>query len=161
MRHRSGPPSGKLTLRPSGIIFGTGCNAAYMEKISAITKLKGLDGMPADAEVRFPDHAGCSKLMLCLHRWRSTVNGTPLNPSFVDGGADARTLSRGAFDSTTHEHLPRTSYDITIDETSNKPGEQAFEKMIAGLYLGEIFRLVMCEMVRRLSLPLRKTSAVG
>lgn len=36
--------------------------------------------------------------------------------------------------------------DIIIDETSNKPGEQAFEKMIAGLYLGEIFRLVMCEM---------------
>jgi hexokinase len=36
---------------------------------------------------------------------------------------------------------------VTIDETSNKPGEQAFEKMIAGLYLGEIFRLVMCEMI--------------
>lgn len=36
--------------------------------------------------------------------------------------------------------------DLIIDETSNKPGEQAFEKMIAGLYLGEIFRLVMCEM---------------
>ena len=54
---------------------------------------------------------------------------------------------RGAFDSTTHENLPRTSYDIVIDETSNKPGEQAFEKMIAGLYLGEIFRLIMCEMI--------------
>ena len=54
----------------------------------------------------------------------------------------------GAFDSTNHENLPRTSYDITIDKTSNKPGEQAFEKMIAGLYLGEVFRLVMCEMVR-------------
>ncbi|KAL8283309.1 hypothetical protein RQP46_005719 [Phenoliferia psychrophenolica] len=94
----------------AGIIFGTGCNAAYMEKISAITKLKGLDGMPADAEMAI----NCE--------W-------------------------GAFDSTTHEHLPRTSYDITIDETSNKPGEQAFEKMIAGLYLGEIFRLVMCEMI--------------
>lgn len=53
----------------------------------------------------------------------------------------------GAFDSTTHEHLPRTSYDVHIDETSNKPGEQAFEKMIAGLYLGEIFRLIMCEMI--------------
>ena len=56
-------------------------------------------------------------------------------------------LIRGAFDSTTHENLPRTSYDIVIDETSNKPGEQAFEKMIAGLYLGEIFRLIMCEMI--------------
>jgi hexokinase len=53
----------------------------------------------------------------------------------------------GAFDSSTHEHLPRTNYDLIIDQTSNKPGEQAFEKMIAGLYLGEIFRLVMCELI--------------
>lgn len=34
-----------------------------------------------------------------------------------------------------------------IDESSNKPGQQAFEKMIAGLYLGEIFRLVLCELI--------------
>ncbi|SCV70073.1 BQ2448_1467 [Microbotryum intermedium] len=93
----------------AGIIFGTGCNAAYMEKISAITKIKDL-GLPPDAEMAI----NCE--------W-------------------------GAFDSSTHENLPRTSYDIIIDETSNKPGEQAFEKMIAGLYLGEIFRLVMCEMI--------------
>ncbi len=53
----------------------------------------------------------------------------------------------GAFDSDRHENLPRTAYDITIDQTSNKPGKQAYEKMIAGLYLGEIFRLVMCEMI--------------
>lgn len=58
----------------------------------------------------------------------------------------------------------RTKYDIIIDESSNKPGEQvsyllmigflsdwpilqSFEKMIAGLYLGEIFRLVLCELI--------------
>jgi len=34
---------------------------------------------------------------------------------------------QGAFDSDEHEHLPRTKYDIVVDETSNKPGEQAFE----------------------------------
>ncbi|GAA5842107.1 hypothetical protein JCM5353_001112 [Sporobolomyces roseus] len=93
----------------AGIIFGTGCNAAYMEKIGNIPKIKDL-GLPDDAEMAI----NCE--------W-------------------------GAFDSTTHENLPRTSYDIVIDETSNKPGEQAFEKMIAGLYLGEIFRLIMCEMI--------------
>ena len=51
------------------------------------------------------------------------------------------------FDSETNEYLPRTKYDIHIDKTSNKPGEQAFEKMIAGLYLGEVFRLVMMDMI--------------
>ncbi|GAA5962917.1 hypothetical protein JCM8115_007040 [Rhodotorula mucilaginosa] len=93
----------------AGIIFGTGCNAAYMEKVANIPKIKHLN-LPEDAEMAI----NCE--------W-------------------------GAFDSTTHEHLPRTSYDVHIDETSNKPGEQAFEKMIAGLYLGEIFRLIMCEMI--------------
>ena len=43
----------------------------------------------------------------------------------------------GAFDSTGKnkdeefggQSLPRTPYDIRIDEESNKPGEQAFEKV--------------------------------
>ncbi|EPE26370.1 Actin-like ATPase [Glarea lozoyensis ATCC 20868] len=48
----------------------------------------------------------------------------------------------GAFDNE-HKVLPRTPYDIIIDKDSPRPGQQAFEKMIAGLYLGELFRLVL------------------
>lgn len=92
-----------------GVIFGTGCNAAYVEKVANIPKIAHLN-LPPDAELAI----NCE--------W-------------------------GAFDSDNHEFLPRTKYDVIIDETSNKPGEQAFEKMIAGLYLGEVFRLVMMEMV--------------
>lgn len=51
----------------------------------------------------------------------------------------------GAFDNS-HCVLPRTKYDETIDAQSPRPGEQTFEKMSAGLYLGEIFRLVMLEL---------------
>ncbi|ERF74929.1 Hexokinase [Endocarpon pusillum Z07020] len=51
----------------------------------------------------------------------------------------------GAFDNE-HVVLPRTPYDVTIDENSPRPGQQAFEKMIAGLYLGEIFRLVLVDL---------------
>lgn len=50
----------------------------------------------------------------------------------------------GAFDNA-HRILPRTKYDIQIDKDSPKPDEQAFEKMSAGLYLGEIFRLVILD----------------
>jgi hexokinase len=39
--------------------------------------------------------------------------------------------------------LPRTNYDLTIDETSEKPGEHVLEKMCSGKYLGEILRLVL------------------
>jgi len=53
----------------------------------------------------------------------------------------------GAFDSFHHEHLPRTKYDQVVDESSNKPQEQAFEKLISGRYLGEILRLVICELI--------------
>ncbi|KAL2167520.1 hypothetical protein VTG60DRAFT_1143 [Thermothelomyces hinnuleus] len=51
----------------------------------------------------------------------------------------------GAFDNE-HVVLPRTPYDVAIDRDSPRPGQQAFEKMIAGLYLGEIFRLVMVDL---------------
>ncbi|WWD16836.1 hypothetical protein CI109_101268 [Kwoniella shandongensis] len=91
------------------VIFGTGCNAAYMETAVSIPKI---------------DKMGLAK-----------DQGMAINCEW------------GAFDSFDHQHLPRTKYDIIIDESSNKPGEQSFEKMIAGLYLGEIFRLVVCELI--------------
>ncbi|KAG6840485.1 hypothetical protein C0991_006428 [Blastosporella zonata] len=90
-------------------IFGTGCNAAYMEHVKDIPKIKELS---------------------------------------IDGEADmAINCEWGAFDSFEHEHLPRTKYDSIVDDTSNKPGEQSFEKLISGRYLGEILRLVICELI--------------
>ncbi|KAJ5020640.1 hexokinase-domain-containing protein [Bipolaris maydis] len=51
----------------------------------------------------------------------------------------------GAFDNE-HQVLPRTKYDVIIDKESPRPGQQTFEKMVAGLYLGEIFRLVLLDL---------------
>ena len=51
----------------------------------------------------------------------------------------------GAFDNE-HVVLPLTPYDQIIDRESPRPGQQAFEKMIAGLYLGEVFRLVLVDL---------------
>ena len=90
-----------------GCIFGTGCNAAYVEHCGSIPKLADM-GLPDDMEMAI----NCE--------W-------------------------GAFDNE-HKILPRTKYDVTIDDESPRPGQQAFEKMIAGLYLGEIFRLALCDL---------------
>ncbi|KAF2257696.1 hexokinase [Lojkania enalia] len=90
-----------------GCIFGTGCNAAYMEDCGSIPKLAHMKLDPA-----MPMAINCE--------W-------------------------GAFDNE-HQVLPRTPYDIVVDKESPRPGQQAFEKMIAGLYLGEIFRLVLVDL---------------
>lgn len=90
-----------------GCIFGTGCNAAYMEECGSIPKLADMNLDP-------------SHLMAINCEW-------------------------GAFDSE-HKVLPRTQYDVVIDKDSPRPDQQAFEKMVAGLYLGEIFRLVLLDL---------------
>lgn len=90
-----------------GCIFGTGCNAAYLEECGSIPKLAHMK----------------------------------LDPSLPM----AINCEYGAFDNE-HKVLPRTPYDITIDKESPRPGQQAFEKMIAGLYLGEILRLVLLDL---------------
>ncbi|KAI1415868.1 hypothetical protein F5Y13DRAFT_186722 [Hypoxylon sp. FL1857] len=92
-----------------GAIFGTGCNAAYVENVGSIPKLK--TSLPPE---------------------------TPM----------AINCEYGAFGNA-HCVLPRTKYDIIIDDQSPRPGEQTFEKMSAGLYLGEIFRLVALDLYEK------------
>ena len=54
----------------------------------------------------------------------------------------------GAFgDNGTLNHF-RTKYDREVDKHSINPGRQTFEKMISGMYLGEIVRLVMLDAVQ-------------
>ncbi|GAB2269342.1 Hexokinase isoenzyme 2 [Dionaea muscipula] len=43
-------------------------------------------------------------------------------------------------------HLPLTDYDHAMDLESLNRGEQIFEKIISGMYLGEIIRRVLCRM---------------
>ncbi|PIA48282.1 hypothetical protein AQUCO_01400699v1 [Aquilegia coerulea] len=45
-------------------------------------------------------------------------------------------------------HLPRTSYDIDLDAESPNPYDQGFEKMISGMYLGDIVRRVLLRMAQ-------------
>lgn len=51
----------------------------------------------------------------------------------------------GAFDNE-RKVLPLTPFDHQIDKQSSRPGTQIYEKMVAGLYIGEMLRLVMLTM---------------
>lgn len=88
----------------AAVILGTGTNAAYVERASAIPKWHG--PLPKSGE------------MVINMEW-------------------------GNFRSS---HLPLTEYDMALDEESLNPGEQIYEKMISGMYLGEIVRRVLCKM---------------
>ncbi|MED6158616.1 Hexokinase isoenzyme 2 [Stylosanthes scabra] len=48
-------------------------------------------------------------------------------------------------------HLPLTEFDQALDIESLNPGEQVFEKIISGMYLGEIVRRVLCKMAEEAS----------
>lgn len=46
----------------------------------------------------------------------------------------------------------RSKYDYTLDESTSNPQEQIFEKMVSGKYLGEVVRLILCDLVEKFNL---------
>ncbi|KAF7552943.1 hypothetical protein G7Z17_g3969 [Cylindrodendrum hubeiense] len=95
-----------------GAIFGTGTNAAYVEKMPNVAKLQN--------RPEFQDH-GPESIMIINTEW-------------------------GAFDEDM-EVLPNTLYDNLLDESSANQKGQMLEKRISGLYLGELLRLVICQLM--------------
>ncbi|KAI9580900.1 hexokinase type 2-like [Glossina fuscipes] len=54
----------------------------------------------------------------------------------------------GAFGNDGTLDFMRTPIDVTLDKNSIYAGEQIFEKMISGMYLGEVARLTMLECIK-------------
>ncbi|KAH7300998.1 hypothetical protein KP509_23G007200 [Ceratopteris richardii] len=48
--------------------------------------------------------------------------------------------------------LPRTQYDEALDAVSVNPGEQIFEKLLSGMYLGDIVRRVLLRLAEEAAL---------
>ncbi|MCK9603721.1 MAG: hexokinase [Candidatus Omnitrophica bacterium] len=45
--------------------------------------------------------------------------------------------------------LERLPYDLELDALSTNPGEQVLEKMVSGMYLGEIARIILKDLIKR------------
>jgi hexokinase len=45
--------------------------------------------------------------------------------------------------------LPFTEYDDMLDAASNKPGGARLEKMVSGVYLGELVRVIICKLAEQ------------
>jgi len=75
----------------------------------------------------------------------SCILGTGTNAAYwdvVDGKMMVVNIEWGAYGDDHHNLLPFTRYDHELDEQSENVGKQRFEKMVSGMYLGELFRLV-------------------
>uniref|UniRef100_A0A1A9WH78 Phosphotransferase n=1 Tax=Glossina brevipalpis TaxID=37001 RepID=A0A1A9WH78_9MUSC len=73
-----------------------------------------------------------------IHLFKNVANRSPTMVINCESGAFG---NDGILD------FMRTSIDFTVDKNSTHPGKQIFEKMVAGLYLGEIVRLTVLECI--------------
>ena len=142
-----------------GVILGTGSNAAYIERNARIDKLKGrktrcaiasspppspslsLTRSIADTDTSctplLPPSSSCSALLLRTHDCAQSAEKMIIN------------IEWGNFKS---KFMPYLDVDREIDEGTLNKGSQHFEKMISGMYLGEMVRLVCLRASRETNL---------
>ncbi|XP_072342183.1 hexokinase-2-like [Scyliorhinus torazame] len=65
-----------------------------------------------------------------------------------DEGRMCINMEWGAFGDLGELHAVRTEFDREIDRGSINPGKQLFEKMISGMYMGELVRIILVKMAK-------------
>lgn len=91
------------------------------------------------------------------------IFGTGTNGAYTEKLSKIKKNIPGDFDATTGDMvvntewgsfdnqlgvLPNTTWDISLDKESNNPGIQMFEKRVSGMFLGEILRRAIVDMLK-------------
>ncbi|KAK3940581.1 putative glucokinase [Diplogelasinospora grovesii] len=99
------------------------------------------------------------------------IFGTGTNGAYVEKLANIKKPMTGDYDKSTGDMvintewgsfdnqlnvLPNTTWDIELDKASVNPGIQMYEKRVSGMFLGEIVRLVLQDMLKNPSISLFK-----
>lgn len=99
------------------------------------------------------------------------IFGTGTNGAYVEKLSNVKKPMEGEFDKSTGNMvintewgsfdnqlnvLPNTSWDSQLDEASVNPGIQMFEKRVSGMFLGEILRLAVLDMLKKAEVSLFK-----
>lgn len=103
-----------------GLIIGTGSNACYMEKLDQVGLCAHLANKPLPGQKADDE----PKQMIINTEW-------------------------GAFGDNGVLDFVRTKWDHELDEFSINRSNQIFEKMISGMYMGEIVRRILVDLTRR------------
>ena len=111
------------------------------------------------------DTTGC----LMSSAWRDDrcrvglILGTGTNACYLEEIQDIHTINRdeftgqkhmvintewGAFGDKGELDFIRTKWDYNVDKFSVNPGKQIFEKMISGMYMGELIRQVLVDLMK-------------
>eukprot|EP00249_Psilotum_nudum_P023537 c28914_g1_i2 orf=472-1983(-) len=150
--------SGALIKWTKGFAISDGVGKDVAESLHEAMKRQGLDMRVA---VLVNDSVGT---LAGARYWNEDVMaavilGTGTNACYIER-ADAITKYQGSapksgsmvinmeWGNFWSSHLPRTSYDEDLDGESLNPGDQGFEKLISGMYLGDILRRVLLRMAR-------------
>jgi len=112
----------------AGLILGTGTNLCYVEKVARAPKLQTVrefNKLPSVATWCNAPYASSGQVHVINTEW-------------------------GGFDSGKQvQALPISAYDVVLDRRSVNPGEHLYEKMISGMFLGEIARLVASGLIAK------------
>ncbi|KAK4189775.1 putative glucokinase [Podospora australis] len=99
------------------------------------------------------------------------IFGTGTNGAYVEKLSNLKKPLEGEYDTSTGEMvintewgsfdnqlgvLPNTPWDIALDKASTNPGIQMYEKRVSGMFLGEILRLVLIDLLKNPSVSFFK-----
>uniref|UniRef100_A0A6G1SKM7 Phosphotransferase n=1 Tax=Aceria tosichella TaxID=561515 RepID=A0A6G1SKM7_9ACAR len=120
-----------------GLIVGTGTNACYMEDVDNVHCMRPPD-MVDDSSNK---QATTTESQPHDDTWSQAKEQQQQQPH-----STVINTEWGAFGDNGVLDFVRNKWDEDIDRQSLNTGRQKFEKMISGLYIGEICRLIMCDM---------------
>lgn len=146
-----------------------GFNCSGVEGEDVVIKLREAIERRKDVKIEvcaiLNDTTGC--LMSCA--WRNEncriglILGTGTNACYLEEIKDIHTIDQaefanqqhmvvntewGAFGENGELDFVRTKWDHAVDEMSVNPGKQIFEKMISGMYMGELIRQVLVDLMK-------------
>lgn len=130
---------------------------------AAIAKRHNLKGV-VSVDAILNDTTGC--LLACAYKRPECaigiILGTGTNASYVENMKNVEMYEGeppedasgviintewGAFGSSGSLDIIRTAYDHQLDRESINPGKQIYEKLISGMYLGELTRLILVDAI--------------
>nr|XP_027077715.1 probable hexokinase-like 2 protein isoform X2 [Coffea arabica] len=122
----------------AALSLGMAVNAAYMESVQEVQKLQGQLSNSGEMAISV-NWGNFSSIHLPMTEFDASLDSESTNPGSGVGNLDIRCLNSH---SKSYESLPESCFVLS----------QIFEKLISGMYLGEIVRKVLLKMAQEAAL---------